>query len=80
MNYIKVQKSYWVQLCQTMDKLKLTRRNLGRVFNSRLERACIDRTFAYVTNWPNLKWKIQPKELLCYLQLAFVLTAQTLPL
>ncbi len=56
-----------------VDKLKLTRQNLGRVFNSRLKRACICHAIACRTKRPNLKLKTRPKQLLGSLPLAFVL-------
>ncbi len=56
-----------------MDKLNLTERNLGRVFNSRLGHACISRAMAYITKQPNLKMKTWPKQLLGSLRLAFML-------
>jgi hypothetical protein len=52
-----------------MDKLKLTGRKLGRVRTC----FCICRAVAYITKWPNLKLQTQPKQLLGYLPLAFVL-------
>jgi len=54
-----------------MDKLKLTGRNLGRVFNCRLGRACIGHAIVHVTKQPNLKLKTRPKQLLGSLPLAF---------
>ncbi len=39
-------------------------RNLGRVFNSRLGRAWICRSIAYITKQSNLKLKTRPKQLL----------------
>jgi len=56
-----------------MEKLKLTRQNLGRVFNFRFRRACVCRAMAYITKRLNLKLKTQPKHLLGSLQLAFAL-------
>jgi hypothetical protein len=56
-----------------MDKFKLTGQNLGRVFNSRLGRACMFRAIAYITKQPNLKLKTWPKQLLGSLLLAFEL-------
>ncbi len=47
-----------------MDKLKLTGQNLGRVFNSKLGRACKCSAIAYITKQPNLKMKTRPKQLL----------------
>ncbi len=64
----------------TMDKLKLTGRNLGRVFNSRLDRACIGHAIVHITKQPNLKLKTRPKQLLGSLPLAFVLPDFTFPL
>jgi hypothetical protein len=57
-----------------MDKLKLTGQNLGRVFNSRLVRACIGYGNVHITKQPNLKLKTWPKRLLGSLPLAFMLT------
>ncbi len=48
----------------SMDKLQLKGQNPGRVFNSRLGRACICRAIAYTTKQPNLKLKTRPKQLL----------------
>ena len=56
-----------------MDKLQLKGQNMGRVFNFSLGRACTCCAIAYITEHPNLKLKIQPKQLLGYLPLAFVL-------
>ncbi len=56
-----------------MDKLKLTGRNLGRVFYSGLGRACIGRAIVHRTKQPNLKLKTRPKQLLGSLPLASVL-------
>ncbi len=56
---------------QSMDKLKLTGLNLGRVFNSRLGSACIGRAIVHITKQPNLKLKTRPKQLLDSLPLAF---------
>ncbi len=56
-----------------MDKLKLTRQNLGRVFNSRLGRAFIGHAIVQTTKQPDLKLKTQAKQLLGSLQLAFTL-------
>ncbi len=56
-----------------MDKLKLTGRNLGRVFDSRLSRACIGRANVHITKQPNLKLKTRPEQLLGSLPLAFAL-------
>jgi hypothetical protein len=64
-----------VNHCHCMDKLKLTGLNLGRVFNSRLGRACIGHAIVHITKQPNLKLKTWPKQLLGYLLLAFVLPA-----
>jgi len=60
-----------------MDKLKLRGPNLGRVFNSKLGRAFVYAIcyIAYITKWPYLKLKTQPKQLLGSLPLAFVLPA-----
>ncbi len=62
---------------QTMDKIMLTGQNLGRVFNSRLGRACIHHAIVHITKQPNLKLKTWSKQLLGYIPLAFVLPAQT---
>jgi len=56
-----------------MDKLKLIGYNLGCVFNSRARHACICRALACIAEWPNLKLKTRPKQLLGYLLLAFAL-------
>jgi hypothetical protein len=56
-----------------MDKLKITGRDLGRVFNSSLGHACICRAIVCITKQPNLKMKIWPKLLLGSFPLAFAL-------
>ncbi len=58
-----------------MDKLKLTGRNLARVFHSRLRRTCIVPANVHITKQPNFKLKTRPKQLLGSLQLAFALPA-----
>jgi len=60
-----------------MEKLKLTGRNLGRVFKSRFGRVCIGHAIVHITKQPNLKLKTRPKQLLSYLLLAFVILGQT---
>jgi hypothetical protein len=57
------------------QRLKLRGQNLGRVFNSRLYRGCVCCAIAYLTKWTSLKLKIQPKQLLGSLPLAFALPA-----
>ncbi len=57
----------------SIDKLQLKGQNLGRVFNSRLGRACICCAIAYITKRPNLKLKTRPEQLLVSHLLAFVL-------
>jgi len=47
--------------------------NLGRVFNSRLRRACIWLAIAWITKRPNLKLKTQPEQLIGSLPIAFML-------
>jgi hypothetical protein len=56
-----------------MDKLKLTGRTLGRVFNSR--RVCMHamHLLSSVAIQPNLELKTQPKQLLGYLPLDIAL-------
>jgi hypothetical protein len=61
-----------------MDKIKLTGLNLGRVFNSRLGRACIGHAIVHITKQPNLKLKTRPKQLLGSLPLAFKLPGYTI--
>ncbi len=63
-----------------MNKLKLTGQNLGRVFNSRLERVCIYCTSACMTKRPNIKLKTEPKQLLGSLPLAFALPEASIAL
>ncbi len=46
------------------QRLKLRGQNLGRVFNSRLYRACVCCAIAYLTKCPSLKLKPRPKQLL----------------
>jgi hypothetical protein len=58
-----------------MDKLKLTGRNLARVFKSRLCRACKGHAIEHKTKRPNLKLKTRPKQLLGSLPSAFALPA-----
>jgi hypothetical protein len=60
-----------------MDKLRLKRQNLGRVFNSRHGRACLFHAIAHITKQPNLQLKTRPKQLLSYLPLTFVLPTET---
>jgi hypothetical protein len=60
-------------LTLAMCKLKLSGQNLGRVFNSRLGRACMHCAIAYITKQPNLKLKTWHKQLLGSLPLAFAL-------
>jgi hypothetical protein len=57
-----------------MGKLQLSGQNLGRVFNSRLGRACMYCATAYITKQPNLKLKTWHKQLIGSLLLAFKLT------
>ncbi len=59
--------------CLSMDKLKLTGPNMGRVVNSRLGCACASCAIANITKWPSLKLKTWPKQLLGFLPLAFAL-------
>jgi hypothetical protein len=54
-----------------MVKLNLTGQNLGRVFSSRLRRACACRANACIAKRPNLKLKTQPQETLGSLLLGF---------
>jgi hypothetical protein len=54
-----------------MDKLKLTGRNLGRVFNSELGPACMGPAFVHLTKQPNSRMKTRHKQLLGSLLLAF---------
>jgi hypothetical protein len=58
-----------------MDKLQLKGRNLGRVFNLGLGRACVCFAMVYITKQPNLKLKTRLKQLLGSLLLAFELPA-----
>jgi len=67
---------FTVDIRQFMDKLNLTGRNLGRVFNSRLGHACICHAIACITRRPNLKLKTRPKQFLGSLPLAFALPGQ----
>jgi hypothetical protein len=55
----------------SMDKL--TGRNLGRVFNSRLGHACMDHAIVHITKQSYIKLKTRPKQILGSLPLAFVL-------
>ncbi len=51
----------------------LTVQNLGYVFDSRLERACVCCEIAYVIKQPNLNLKTLPKQVLGFLPFAFAL-------
>jgi len=51
-------------MVSTMDKLKLTGWNLGRVFNSRLGCAWMCHSIAYITKQSNVKLKTSPKQFL----------------
>ncbi len=62
----------------TMDKLQLTGQSLGRVFNSRSDYLSAMHLFFYEPRQLNLKFKIQPKQLLGYFPLAFGLPALTI--
>jgi len=59
--------------CPSMDKLQLTRQNLGWVFNSRSDCMPAVHLFCYVAKQPNLKLKTRSKQVLGPLLLAFVL-------
>jgi hypothetical protein len=59
------------KMIRAMDKLQLTGRNQGRVFNSRSGCMCALHLCGYKTKWPNLKLKNWPKQLLGSLPLAF---------
>jgi hypothetical protein len=56
-----------------MDKLQLTGRNLGRVFNSRSGCLCAMQLCCFGTKLPNLMLKTWPKQLLGYLPLDIAL-------
>jgi hypothetical protein len=56
-----------------MDKLQLTGRNLGRVFNFRSGHLHVAHLWCYQVKLPNLKLKTLPKQLLGSLPLVFVL-------
>ncbi len=58
-----------------MDKLQLTGRNLGRVFNFRSGRVHAMHLLCYGVKLPNLKLKTRPKQLLGYLPLDIALPA-----
>jgi hypothetical protein len=58
-----------------MDKLQLTGRNLGRVFNFRNGDVHAVHFSCYSVKLPNLKLKTQPKQLLGSLPLQIALTA-----
>jgi hypothetical protein len=47
-----------------MDKLKIKGQNLGRVFNSRYDRACVCYEMTIKAKLPNLKLRTQPNQLL----------------
>ncbi len=55
------------------DKLQLTGRNLGRVFNCRSDWMFVMHLFFYEAKQPNLLLKTRPKQLLGSLPLAFAL-------
>jgi hypothetical protein len=61
----------------TMDKLKLTGRALGRVYNFRSGCMCTIHLLLGVAIQPNLELKTQPKLVLGSLPLAFTLPAVT---
>ncbi len=61
----------------TMDKLKLTGRALGRVYNFRSGCMCTMHLLLGVAIQPNLELKTQPKPVLGSLPLAFTLPAVT---
>ncbi len=56
-----------------MDKLQLTGRNLGRVFNLRSGHLHAAHLWCYQVKLPNLKLKIWPKQLLGSLPIDFAL-------
>ncbi len=56
----------------TLDKVKLTGQNLGRVFNFRRGRACLCHAIAFIQKQPSLKLKTRPLKSLGSVPLAFV--------
>ncbi len=60
-----------IKMAITMDKHKLTRWNLGRVYNSSIRHTCICCAIASITKRPNSKRKTRPKQLSGSLPLAF---------
>jgi hypothetical protein len=64
-------------MIKSMDKLKLTGRNLGRVFKFR--RVCLHtiRLYYFETKLPNLKLKTRPKQLLGSLPLDIALPVKS---
>ncbi len=63
-----------------MDKVQLTRQNLGQVFDSRSGCMSAMHLCCYEVKRPNLKLKTWPEQLLGFLSLAFALPALTLQL
>jgi hypothetical protein len=74
---IEVKIAFGKSLRQSMDKLQLTGRNLGPVFNSRSGCTCAMHLCRYEAKQPILKLKIRPEQLLGSLPLAFVLPGQS---
>jgi hypothetical protein len=66
-----------VQRTLTVDKLQLTGRNLGRVFNSRSVCMCVMQLLCFGTKLPKLMLKTQLKQLLGYLLYSIMLPALT---
>jgi len=60
-----------------MEKLQLTGRNLGRVFNFRCGHLHAEHFWCYHVKLPNLKLKTQPKQPLGSLPLVIALPAKT---
>jgi hypothetical protein len=60
-------------ICCAMDKLQLTGRNLGQVFNSRSGCVYAIQLHCFETKLPNLMLKPRPKQLLGYLPLDIAL-------
>ncbi len=62
---------------QSMDKLQLTGRNLGQVFNSRSGSMRAMQLLYFETKLPNLMLKNRPKQLLGFLLLDIALPGQS---
>jgi hypothetical protein len=67
----------WCQMRITMDKLQLTGKNLGRVFNLRFDHLDAEHFWCYQVKLPNLNSKTRLKQLLGSLPLVIALPGIT---